>query len=123
MDCFFKIRKRWLSLFPGIIRSLQMFSASKSVFPVTEQKSTKTHFNEDKNELSEINLWHLHSLRTVFHVKHIRKSGRNSLIVEVLTWLTQFIPSCLSMRLTSLKIKVLLAQETHTRVSSRVCLS
>ena len=56
----------WLSLFPGISRLLEMFSPLKSYFLSQEHPPIviKRFF---VNEISELCLWHMHLLMSVFH--------------------------------------------------------
>ena len=59
-------KTRWLSLFPGISRLLEMFSPLKSYFLSQEHPPIviKRFF---KNEMSELYLWNMQSLMSVFH--------------------------------------------------------
>ncbi|KAM3824636.1 uncharacterized protein M6D78_016129 isoform 1-T5 [Vipera latastei] len=76
-------KTRWLSLFPGITKLLQMHSALKSFFlgqsnPPTVLRSFFEH------EFSELYLWHMHSLMNAFHL-HIEEMEReNNSVVEVM---------------------------------------
>ncbi|XP_026577594.1 uncharacterized protein LOC113450574 [Pseudonaja textilis] len=76
-------KTRWLSLFPGITKLLQMHSALKSFFlgqsnPPAVLKSFFEH------EFSELYLWHMHSLMNAFHL-HIEEMEReNNSLVEVM---------------------------------------
>ncbi|XP_070806912.1 uncharacterized protein [Pituophis catenifer annectens] len=76
-------RTRWLSLFPGITKLLQMHSALKSFFlgqsnPPAVLKSFFEH------EFGELYLWHMHSLMNAFHL-HIEEMEReNNSLVEVM---------------------------------------
>ncbi|XP_032089989.1 uncharacterized protein LOC116519975 [Thamnophis elegans] len=77
------VRTRWLSLFPGITKLLQMHSALKSFFlgqsnPPAVLKSFFEH------EFGELYLWHMHSLMNAFHL-HIEEMEReNNSLVEVM---------------------------------------
>ena len=59
-------KTRWLSLFPGISRLLEMFSPLKFYFLSQEHPSIviKRFFD---NEMSELHLWHMHALMSGFH--------------------------------------------------------
>ncbi|XP_070807004.1 uncharacterized protein [Pituophis catenifer annectens] len=76
-------RTRWLSLFPGITKLLQMHSALKSFFlgqsnPPAVLKSFFEH------EFGELYLWHMHSLMNAFHL-HIEEMEReNNSLVELM---------------------------------------
>ncbi|XP_026547991.1 uncharacterized protein LOC113429697, partial [Notechis scutatus] len=76
-------KTRWLSLFPGITKLLQMHSALKSFFlgqsnPPAVLKSFFEH------EFSELYLWHMHSLMNAFHL-HIEEMEReNNSLAEVM---------------------------------------
>ncbi|XP_058016180.1 uncharacterized protein LOC131186525 [Ahaetulla prasina] len=76
-------KTRWLSLFPGITKLLQMHSALKSFFlgqsnPPAVLKSFFEH------EFGELYLWHMHSLMNAFHL-HIEEMEReNNSLVEVM---------------------------------------
>ena len=106
-------KTRWLSLFPGITRLIQMFPALKSFFLSQDKPPTiiKAFF---EHEFSEIYLWHMHSLLIVFqcHIQEIERE--NNSVVEVLKSLKS-ICSTLHGRKThnfmSLKVKELLAQK------------
>ena len=74
---------RWLSLFPGITRLIKMLLPVKFFFLSQEYPPTiiKQSFG---NEMSEIYLWHMHSL-AFFHT-HIQTVERvDNSFVEVLT--------------------------------------
>ena len=59
-------KTRWLFLFPGISRLLEMFSSLKSYFLSQEHPPIVIkRFSE--NEMSELYLWHMHSLMSEFH--------------------------------------------------------
>ena len=106
-------KTRWLSLFPGISRLIQMFPALKSLFLSLDKPPTviKTFF---ENEFSEIYLWHIHSLMSVFHL-HIQEVEReNNSVVEVLKSLNSVHSLLLERKahnFMSLKVKGLLAQK------------
>ena len=75
-------KTRWLSLFPRISRMLEMFLPLKSYFLSLEHPRIviKRFF---ENEISELYLWHMHSLMSVFH-GHIQvvKRENNSVAEE-----------------------------------------
>ncbi|XP_070622768.1 uncharacterized protein [Erythrolamprus reginae] len=76
-------KTRWLSLFPGITKLLQMHSALKSFFLGQSNTPTvlKTFF---EHEFGELYLWHMHSLMNAFHL-HIEEMEReNNSLVEVM---------------------------------------
>ncbi|KAK9391302.1 hypothetical protein NXF25_018632 [Crotalus adamanteus] len=76
-------KTRWLSLFPGITKLLQMHSALKSFFLGQSNLPTvlRSFF---EHEFSELYLWHMHSLMNAFHL-HIEEMEReNNSIVEVM---------------------------------------
>ena len=77
-------KTRWLSLFPGITRLIEMFLPVKSFFLSQEHPPTiiKQFF---ENEMSEIYLWHLHSLMSVFHTHIQIVEKANNSVVGVLT--------------------------------------
>ena len=77
-------KSRWLSLFPGITRLIERFPALKSFFLSQEQPPTviRTFF---ENEMSEIYLWHMHSLMAVFHTHIETIEKKSNFVVEVLT--------------------------------------
>ena len=62
----FRSKTRWLSLFSEILRLLEMFSPLKSYFLSQEHPPLviKRFF---ENKMSELYLWHMHSLMFVFH--------------------------------------------------------
>ena len=76
-------KSRWLSLFPGISRLLEMFSSSKSYFLSQELPPIviKWFF---ENEISELYLWHIHSLMSVFHGRIQMVERENNSVAEVL---------------------------------------
>ena len=79
---FSRSKTSWLSLFPGISRLLEMFSPLKPYFLFQEHPLIviKRFF---ENEMSEIYLWHMHSLMSVFH-RHIQADEReNNSVAEV----------------------------------------
>ena len=105
-------KTRWLSLFPGIERLLQMFPALKSFFLSQEKPPVviKKFFEDD---FSEIYLWHMHSLMSVFHSHILEMERRDNSIVEVRNILNK-VHTMLEERMRnsfmSLKVKGLLAQ-------------
>ena len=106
-------KTRWLSLFPGITRLLQMFPALQSFFLSQDKPPTllKTFF---ENEFSEIYLWHLHSLMSVFQSNIQEIERENNSVVEVLKCLNTVHTILLereSNKFMSLKVKGLLAQK------------
>lgn len=77
-------KTRWLSLFPGLTRLLQMFPALKSYFSSIDKPPVilKNFFS---NELAELYLWHMHSFVSIFH-KNIEKMERSkNSIIEITT--------------------------------------
>ena len=73
----------WLSLFTGISRLLEMFSSLKSYFLSQEHPPIviKRFF---ENEMSELYLWHMHSLMSVFHGRIQVVERENNSVAEVL---------------------------------------
>lgn len=106
-------KTRWLSLFPGITRLIEMFLPVKSFFLSQEHSPTiiKQFF---ENEMSEMYLWHLHSLMSVFHT-HIQTVERaNNSVVEALTSLEsiyEILEERAKQKFMSLKVKGLVAQK------------
>ena len=104
---------RWLSLFPGITRLIEMFLPLRSFFLSQEHPPTiiKQFF---ENEMSEIYMWHLHTLMSVFHT-HIQTVERASnSVVEVLTSLEsiqKLLEERKNQNFMSLKVKELLSQK------------
>ena len=76
-------KTRWLSLFPGISRLLQMFSPQKSYFLLQEHPPIviKRFF---ENEMSELYLKHMHSLMSVFYGRIQVVERENNSVAEVL---------------------------------------
>ena len=105
-------KTRWLSLFPGIHRLLQMFQPLKSFF-LSQDRPPAVIQNFFKNDLSEIYLWHLHSLMNVFH-SHIGEIEReNNSLLEVMNCLKsiQSVVNCHAQdNFMSLKVKELLGK-------------
>ena len=105
-------KTRWLSLFPGIQRLLQMFPALKSYF-LSQEKPPAVIRNFFCNDLSEIYLWHMQSLMSVFH-SHIEEIEReNNSLIEVISCLksVQSVLKCRAQEgFMSLKVKQLLAE-------------
>lgn len=106
-------KSRWLSLFPGITRLIEMFPALQSFFLSQEQPPTVIRkFFE--NEMSEIYLWHMHSLMAVFHT-HIQTIEKESnSVVEVLRNLEsvcKVLAERKNQHFMSLKVKGLIAQK------------
>ena len=79
----FHSKTRWLSLFPGILRLLEMFSPLKSYFLSQEHPpiAIRRFF---KNEMSELYFWHMHSLMFVFHGRIQVVERENNSFAEVL---------------------------------------
>lgn len=75
-------KTRWLSLFPGIERMLQMFPALKAYF-LSQEKPPTAIKNFFQNEFSEIYLWHMHSLMSVFHTHIQSMEKEDNSIMEV----------------------------------------
>ena len=76
-------KTRWLSLFPEISKLLEMFSHLKSYFLSQEHPPIviKWFF---ENEMSELHLWHMHSLMSVFQGRiQVVEREKNS-VAEVL---------------------------------------
>ena len=73
----------WLSLFPGISRLLEMFSPLKSYFLSQEHPPIviKRFF---ENEMSELYLWHMHSLMSMFRGRIQVVERANNSVAEVL---------------------------------------
>ncbi|CAM4571952.1 unnamed protein product [Leuciscus chuanchicus] len=106
-------KTRWLSLFPGIHRLLQMFPALKAFF-LSQEKPPVAIKKFFENEFSEIYLWHMHSLMSVFH-EHIEDMEKeNNSVVEVSNILHS-VHNVLQERkennFMSIKVKELLAQK------------
>ena len=76
-------KTRWLSLFPGISRLLEMFSPLKSYFLSQEHPPIliKRLF---ENEMSQLYLWHMHSLMSMFHGRIQVVERANNSVAEVL---------------------------------------
>src|SRR6218665_253268 len=79
-------KTRWLSLFPGIQRLLEMFPALKSFF-LSQDKSPAVIRKFFENDLSELYLWHLHSVMSMFqsHIGEIERE--NNSLLEVINCL------------------------------------
>uniref|UniRef100_A0AAR2JRD4 DUF4371 domain-containing protein n=1 Tax=Pygocentrus nattereri TaxID=42514 RepID=A0AAR2JRD4_PYGNA len=96
-------KTRWLSLFPGIERLLQMYPALKAFF---------LRFFED--EFSEIYLWQMHSLISVFQSNIQEMEREDNSVVEVKRILNK-VQSLLHERKMNnfmpLKVKSMLAQK------------
>lgn len=105
-------KTRWLSLFPGIERLLQMFPALKSFF-LFQEKPPVTIKRFFENNFSEIYLWYMHSLMSVFHSHILEMERKDNAIVEVRNILDE-VHTMLEERMRnsfmSLKVKGLLAQ-------------
>lgn len=71
-------KTRWLSLFPAVERLLTMFAALKSYF-LSQDKIPVVIEQFFKNEISEISLWFVHSLMSVFHchIASIEREGNS----------------------------------------------
>ena len=108
-------KTRWLSLFPGITRLMEIFLPVKSFFLSQEHPPTiiKQFF---ENEMSEIHLWHLHSLMSVFHT-HIQTVERPSnSVAEVLTNLEsiqKMLEERKNKKFISLKVEGLMLRNAH----------
>ena len=76
-------KTRWLSLFPGITRMIEMFPALKSFF-LSQSKPPTIIKKFFENELSEIYLQHIQSLMSVFHSRIQEVERANNSVVEVL---------------------------------------
>jgi hypothetical protein len=104
-------KTRWLSLFPGIERMLQMFPALKAFFLSQEKPPVmiKVFF---ENPFSEVYLWHMHSLMSIFHC-HIQEMERedNSImeIKKILSSIHNVVIERKTNNFMSLKVKGLLA--------------
>ena len=86
-------KTRWLSLFPGISRSLEMFSPLKSYFLSQEHPLIviKRFF---ENEMRKLYLWHMHSLMSMFHGRIQVVERANNSVAEVLeNW--ELVDKCL----------------------------
>uniref|UniRef100_A0AAR2KN72 HAT C-terminal dimerisation domain-containing protein n=1 Tax=Pygocentrus nattereri TaxID=42514 RepID=A0AAR2KN72_PYGNA len=108
-------KTRWLSLFPGIERMLQMFPALKAFFS-SQEKPPMMIKGFFENPLSEIYLWHMHSLMSVFH-NHIQEMEReNNSIIEVkkiLSTIHNILIERKNNNFMSLKVKGLLAENSR----------
>ena len=76
-------KTRWLSLFPGISRLLEMFSPLKSYFLSQEHPPIfiKRFF---ENKMSELYLWRMHSLMFVFYGRILVVERKTNFVAEVL---------------------------------------
>ena len=76
-------KTRWLSLFPEISRLLEMLLPLKSNFLSQEYPPIviKRFF---ENEMSDLYLWHMHSLMSVFHKRIQVIERENNSVAEVL---------------------------------------
>ena len=72
---------RWLSLFAGISRLLEMFSPLKSYFLSHPPIVIKRFF---ENEMSELYFWHMHSLMSVVHGRIEVVERENNSVAEML---------------------------------------
>ena len=105
-------KTRWLSLFPGIHRMLQMFPALKSYF-LSQEKSPTVIRKFFEDDLSEVYLWHVHSLMSVFHSHIAEIEHENNSLLEVINCLksVQSVLQCRAQdRFMSLKVKELLTK-------------
>ena len=87
-NCEYKIllsqsKTRWLSLFPGISRLLEMFLPLKSYF-LSQDHPPIVIRQFFENEMSELYLWHMHSLMSVFHGRIQMVKRENNFVAEVL---------------------------------------
>ncbi|XP_063172645.1 uncharacterized protein LOC134506400 [Candoia aspera] len=106
-------KTRWLSLFPGITKLLQVYPALKSFFLAQSNPPTVLrNFFED--EFGELYLWHMHSLMNAFHL-HIEEMEReNNSLVEVMKTLDSVHTILLDRRaqnFMSLTVKGMLAEK------------
>ena len=103
-------KTRWLSLYPGLTRLLQMYPALKSYFLSIEKPpvALKKFF---ENEATELYLWHLHSLVCIFHetVAKIERS-KNSVIeiLECLISVGNILKNRKSQQFVSIKVRSML---------------
>ena len=74
---------RWLSLFPEISRLLEMFLPVKSYF-LSQEHSPIVNKWLFANEMSELYIWHMHSLMSVFHGRIQVVERENNSVAEVL---------------------------------------
>lgn len=101
---------RWLSLYPGLTRLLQMYPALKSYFLSIEKPpvALKKFF---ENEVTELYLWHLQSVVCIFHetVAKIERS-KNSVIeiLECLFSVGNILKNRQSQQFVSIKVKSML---------------
>ncbi|KAK1901966.1 putative protein kinase UbiB [Dissostichus eleginoides] len=106
-------KTRWLSLFPGIERMIQMFPALKAFF-LSQQKPPIVIKKFFENEFSEIYLWHMHSLMSAFHT-HIQdmEKEKNSImeVKKIMNSIHTILLERKSNNFMSLKVKGLLAQK------------
>uniref|UniRef100_A0A8B9KYY9 DUF4371 domain-containing protein n=1 Tax=Astyanax mexicanus TaxID=7994 RepID=A0A8B9KYY9_ASTMX len=106
-------KTRWLSLFPGIERLLQMYPALKAFFLSQDRPPVqiKTFFED---EFSEIYLWQMHSLMSVFQSNIQEMEREDNSVVEVKRILNK-VQSLLHERKMNnfmpLKVKSMLAQK------------
>ena len=106
-------KTRWLSLFPGIERMIQMFPALKAFF-LSQEKPPIVIKKFFENDFSEIYLWHMHSFMSVFHTHIQAMEKENNSIMEVKKILNSVHTILLerkSKSFMSLKVKGLLAEK------------
>jgi hypothetical protein len=101
-------KTRWLSLCPSIRRIIHMFPALKSSFSVSGQttKGDQNFFFE--NEMSEIYLWHMQSIMSVFqsHIQEIEKENNSVVgVLRVLISIRDILVERQAQNFMSLKVK------------------
>lgn len=81
---------RWLSLFPGLNRVLQMYPALKSYF-LSNNSCPKILQNFFESNLSEASLWFAHSIMYNFHEKAKELEAEKNSIIETINILKYLI--------------------------------
>lgn len=104
-------KSRWLSLFLGIESMLQMFPALKASF-LSQQKPPIVIKKFFENDFSEIYLWHMLSLMSVFHtyIQQMEKINSIMEVKKILNSIHNILLECKSKNFMSLKVKGLLAE-------------
>lgn len=100
-------KTRWLSLFPGIERVLEMYDGLKSYF-LSACKPPKILVAFFENKLGEAYLWHLHSLMSIFqsNIMQVEREDNSVLeIMEILDIVCQVLQNRLQGKFICLKVK------------------
>lgn len=114
-DLLYHSKTRWLSLFPAINRILQMYPALKAYF-LSQDQPPKIILNFFENEFSEIYLFFLHSLMSIFQSKIQLIERQDNYLLEI-TEILNSTKICLTERLNQqflpLKVRELLSKLEH----------